>query len=109
MKSWRSLKRLFHNWREGCKWKNESFRLELLALGSQENILKKGVDENKLPQSVDGYREMIRKYLLIHNGKLLREFDKLYRLLHIAGFYRGHLEDVAVVKDAIKAAKHLIH
>ena len=40
-----------------------------------------------------------------HNDKLLKEFEKLYKLLHIAGYYRGLLEDVIVVKDALKAAK----
>src|SRR4030043_366503 len=41
-------------------------------------LLKKGMDEKKLPQSVDSYREMLRKYLSAHDGKLLREFDKLF-------------------------------
>jgi len=71
-------------------------------------LIKKGVEERDLPQSVDGYREMLRKHLMIHNGKLLKEFKKLYKLLHIAGYYRGLLEDVAVVKDAMKAAKTFI-
>jgi len=71
-------------------------------------LIKKGVEEKELPQSVDGYREMMRKYLMIHNGKLLKEFEKLYKLLHIAGYYRGLLEDVTVVKDALKAAKIFI-
>lgn len=71
-------------------------------------LVKKGVEERELPQSVDGYREMLRKHLMIHNGKLLKEFEKLYKLLHIAGYYRGLLEDVAVVKDAMKAAKSFI-
>lgn len=73
-----------------------------------EYLLKKGLDEKELPQSVDGYKELMRKYLMIHNGKLLREFEKLYKLLHIAGYYRGLLEDVTVVKDALKAAKNFI-
>jgi len=71
-------------------------------------LLRKGLDEKDLPQSVDGYREMMRKFLRIHNGKLIREFDKLYKLLHIAGYYRGLLEDVIIVKDALRAAKNFI-
>jgi len=71
-------------------------------------LLKKGVNEKELPQSVDGYREMMREHLLIHNGKLLKEFEKLYKLLHIAGYYRGLLEDVAVVREALRAAKNFI-
>ena len=71
-------------------------------------LMKKGVEERELPQSVDGYREMLRKHLMMHDGKLLKEFEKLYKLLHIAGYHRGLLEDVAVVKDAMKAAKTFI-
>jgi len=70
-----------------------------------EYLLRKGLDEKELPGSVDGYREALRKHLMVHNGKLLKEFEKLYKLLHIAGYYRGLLEDVIVVKDALKAAK----
>jgi hypothetical protein len=47
-------------------------------------LLKKGITEKELPQSVDGCRNSIQKYLMVHNGKLLREFDKLYRSLPIA-------------------------
>jgi hypothetical protein len=71
-------------------------------------LIKKGVDPKDLPQSVEGYRDMLKKYLSIHNGKLTREFDKLYKMLHIAGYYRGLLEDVNVLKDAFKAAKAFI-
>ncbi|MEW6418362.1 MAG: DUF5618 family protein [Nitrospirota bacterium] len=61
-----------------------------------------------MPQSVDGYREAIRKYLTPYDGKLTREFEKLYKLLHIAGYYRGLLDDVDVIKDAFKVAKGFI-
>ena len=71
-------------------------------------LIKKGVEEKELPQSVDGYRDMMRKYLMIHNGRLMKEFEKLYKLLHIAGYYRGLLEDVTVVKDSLKAARVFI-
>jgi hypothetical protein len=70
-----------------------------------EYLLRKGFDEKELPESVDGYREALRKHLMVHNGKLLKEFEKLYKLLHIAGYYRGLLEDVIVVKDALKVTK----
>ena len=73
-----------------------------------EYLLKKGVDEKDLPQSVEGYREMIRKYAMVHDGKLVKEFEKLYKLLHIAGYYRGLLEDVTILKDSLKAAKTFI-
>lgn len=73
-----------------------------------EYLIARGVDPKDLPQSVEGYREMIRKYLTPYNGKLTREFEKLYKALHIAGYYRGLLEDVDMLKDAFKAAKGFI-
>jgi hypothetical protein len=73
-----------------------------------EYLVNRGVNPKDLPQSIEGYREMIRKYLSVHNGKLTREFEKLYKALHIAGYYRGLLEDVDMVKAAIKSAKAFI-
>lgn len=73
-----------------------------------EYLLGRGVSNKDLPQSIDGYREMLRKHLSVHNGKLAREFEKLYKALHIAGYYRGLLEDVNMIKDAFKAAKVFI-
>jgi hypothetical protein len=70
-----------------------------------EYLTSRGVGPIELPQSVEGYREMIRKHLSVHNGKLSREFEKLYKALHIAGYYRGLLEDVDMLKDAFKAAR----
>lgn len=51
---------------------------------------------------------MIRKYLSIRNGKLAREFETIYKALHIAGYYRGLLDNVDMVKDAFKVAKGFI-
>ncbi|OGP56856.1 MAG: hypothetical protein A2V67_18370 [Deltaproteobacteria bacterium RBG_13_61_14] len=73
-----------------------------------ERLLRKGLTKKELPQSVEAYRKALRKYLAVRNGKLLREFEKLYDLLHIAGYYRGLLYDVKVVKDAIKSAQAFI-
>lgn len=81
----------------------------LAILNTIDEFLKrKGVDEKELPQSVDGYREMLRRYAIMHDGKLLKEFEKLYKALHIAGYYWGLLEDVTMVKDALRAAKLFI-
>jgi hypothetical protein len=73
-----------------------------------EYLLKKGLTKKELPKSVDAYREALQKHLSVHDGKLLREFEKLYDMLHIAGYYRGLLYDTDVVKDALKAAKAFI-
>ena len=73
-----------------------------------EYLLKKGLTKKELPRSVEAYRKALQKYIAVHNGKLLREFEKLYDLLHIAGYYRGLLYDTEVVKDALKAARAFI-
>jgi hypothetical protein len=73
-----------------------------------EYLMKQGLTKRELPKSVDGYRKFLRKYVAVRNGKLLREFEKLYDMLHIAGYYRGLLYDRDVVKDALKAAKSFI-
>ena len=73
-----------------------------------EALQKKGVDVKDLPQSVDGYREMIKKHLSIYDGKLTRDFEKIYKTLHIAGYYRGLLQDVNIMKDAFSMARRFI-
>lgn len=71
-------------------------------------LLNKGLTKKELPKSVDGYRKALQKYLAVHDGKLTREFERLYEELHIAGYYRGLLGHVNVVKDALKAARAFI-
>lgn len=73
-----------------------------------EYLLNKGLGKKDLPRSIDAYRRALQKYLAVHDGKLLREFEALYELLHIAGYYRGNLYVVDVVKDALRAAKVFI-
>ena len=73
-----------------------------------EYLIGKGLTKKELPKSVDGYRTMLKKYLLVHNGKLTKEFEALYSELHIAGYYRGVLQHVDMVKSALKAAKAFI-
>lgn len=73
-----------------------------------ENLLNKGVSKKELPRSVDAYRKVLQNYLNIHDGKLLREFEGIYDELHIAGYYRGMLHSVEVVKAALNTAKEFI-
>ncbi len=51
----------------------------------------------------------MKKHASMHNGKILKQFDRIYNELHIAGYYRGLLKGVDTVKDAIKAAKEFIN
>jgi hypothetical protein len=78
----------------------------LKAIG--ECLLNRGLNKKDLSRSVDGYRKALQKHLSMYDGKLLREFERLYDQLHIAGHYRGLLHDVDIVKDAIKAAKTFV-
>ncbi|MBF0565725.1 MAG: DUF5618 family protein [Nitrospirae bacterium] len=73
-----------------------------------EVLLKKGLTVKQLPKSVDGYRAALQKYLSVNNGKLLREFETLYETLHIAGYYRGLLRNVNIVKEEIKNTESFI-
>jgi hypothetical protein len=79
-----------------------------ILMSIDEYLQKKGLGKKDLPRSVEAYRKALQKYLAIHNGKLLREFDALYEALHIAGYYRGNLYLVDMVKDALKAARVFI-
>jgi len=89
----------------------EAFGIAYLAVLEAINeylIINKGFKKRELPKSVDEYRKVLQKYLAVHDGKLLREFEKLYDALHIAGYYRGLIYDVNMVKDALKATKSFI-
>jgi hypothetical protein len=88
----------------------KAFGIAYLAVleALDEALMRKGLSEKRLPQSIEAYKTALKKYLAVHDGKLLREFDSLYRMLHIAGYYRKLLDRKNVVKDAIVAAKTFI-
>ena len=73
-----------------------------------EALSRRGVVRKDLPKSVDAYRAALQRRLVTRNGKLMREFESLYDLLHIAGYYRGLLYDRKVVRDALDAAQRFI-
>jgi hypothetical protein len=79
-----------------------------ILIAIDEYLLKKGISKKELPKSVDAYRKALQRYLSVHDGKLLREFEALYEALHIAGYYRGNLYLVDMIKDALKATKAFI-
>lgn len=74
----------------------------------EEHLLKKGLTKKELPKKAEEYRKSLQKHISVHNGKLLKEFDDLYDELHIAGYYRGMLHRVNIVKEALKGAKEFI-
>ncbi|MBI4713483.1 MAG: DUF5618 family protein [Planctomycetes bacterium] len=73
-----------------------------------EFLLSRELTPKELPKSVDSYRHLISKYCAMHNGKLSREFGYLYDTLHIAGYYRGLLHDVAELREIFNAAQQFI-
>jgi len=79
-----------------------------VLLAINEYLLHQGLTKKELPKNVDAYRRILRKYVAIHNGKLFREFDKLYDLLHIVGYYQGLLYDVTIVKETFRLAQAFI-
>jgi hypothetical protein len=89
--------------REAC---GVAYLAVLIAI--DEYLLRRGLTKKELPRSIDAYRRALQKYLAIRNRKLLREFEALYEALHIAGYYRGNLYLVNMVKDALKSAKAFI-
>lgn len=88
----------------------KAFAIAYLAIleAINEALLKKGLTKKELPKSVDAYRKALQKYFAVHDGKLIRRFESLYDTLHIAGYYRGLIRDVTLVKEALKAAKEFI-
>jgi len=73
-----------------------------------EYLTSRGVHKKELPKSVDGYRAMLKKHLMAHDGRLARSFERIYDELHIAGYYRGLLRGVNTVRESIKAAESFI-
>lgn len=73
-----------------------------------EYLLARGVQKKELPKKAEEYEKALKKYASVHNGKLPKQFDYLYEELHIAGYYRGMLHRVNIVKEALKGAKEFI-
>lgn len=88
----------------------EAFATAYLAVleAINEYLITKGLTKKELPKSVDAYRKALQKYITVRNGRLLREFEKLYDALHIAGYYRGLIYDTRAVKDYLRATKDFI-
>ena len=79
-----------------------------ILMAIDEYLIRQGLTKKELPRSIDAYRKALQKHLAMRDGKLLREFEALYEALHIAGYYRGNLYLVNMVKDALKSAKVFI-
>lgn len=69
-------------------------------------LVEKGVDEKKLPETWNGLKFQLFKYLP-RNGKFRKELEVAYRLVHISLYYRGETR-VIWVKDGFEKAKLII-
>lgn len=71
-------------------------------------LLDRGITRDKLPKKVEEYEKALKKHGGVYNGKLMRQFQTIYHELHIAGYYRGDLQRISIVKEAISNAKDFI-
>ncbi|MEW6481433.1 MAG: DUF5618 family protein [bacterium] len=98
------------NYYTDVKYVQEACGTAYLAIlkAINEYLLNKGLSKKELPKSYESYTKALRKHLSMHNGKLFKQFDYLYDELHLAGYYRGDLHNVNMVKEALKSAKAFI-
>ncbi|MBF0466013.1 MAG: DUF5618 family protein [Nitrospirae bacterium] len=82
--------------------------LAILEAIDEVLIHENGLSVKELPQSVDSYRAALQKHISVHNGKLLKDFERLYGALHIAGYYRGLITETNSVKDYLKVTERFI-
>lgn len=73
-----------------------------------ELLISRGISQKELPKKVEEYQKALKRYVSPYNGKLLKAFNDIYDELHIAGYYRGILHRVDVVKAALKGAEEFI-
>ena len=73
-----------------------------------EVLIRRGVARNDLPKSVNAYRIALQRRLGVRNGKLVRDFESLYDLLHVAGYYRGFIYRRRAVNAALDDAQSFI-
>jgi hypothetical protein len=74
----------------------------------EEHLLRKGITKKELPRKVEEYRKALQRYVSVHNGKLLNEFDALYNELHMAGYYRGLFQHTGIVREVFKKSRQFI-
>jgi hypothetical protein len=69
-------------------------------------LISKGTPKDKLPTSIDGYMDAIRK--IPRNGKLMANLITAYQNLHILAYYRGGV-NVDMIKAGIKSVEEIIN
>ncbi|MCX6278142.1 MAG: DUF5618 family protein [Bacteroidetes bacterium] len=69
-------------------------------------LISTGIERGKLPKSIDGYWEMIRRKIPL-NGKLTAALNTVYENMHVFAYYRGGV-DLALVKSGFDNARKVI-
>jgi hypothetical protein len=69
-------------------------------------LISKGTPKDKLPTSIDGYMDAVRK--IPRNGKLMANLITAYQNLHILAYYRGGV-NVDMIKAGIKSVEEIIN
>jgi hypothetical protein len=69
-------------------------------------LISKGTPKDKLPTSIDGYMDAIRK--IPRNGKLMANLITAYQNLHVFAYYRGGV-NVDMIKAGIKSVEEIIN
>jgi hypothetical protein len=69
-------------------------------------LISKGIPKDKLPTSIDGYMDAIRK--IPRNGKLMANLITAYQNLHVFAYYRGGV-NVDMIKAGLKSVEEIIN
>ena len=68
-------------------------------------LISKGVPLDKLPTSIQGYMDAVRK--IPKNGKLMANLITAYQNLHVFAYYRGGV-GVGMIKEGLKSVEEII-
>lgn len=90
------------------KYVSEAAGIAYLAALKAINVflLSREMQESELPQSIEGYREMMRTKMP-HNGKLKASLQIIYENLHILAYYRGGT-GIKMIKEGLENCKKII-
>ncbi|MBI2890731.1 MAG: DUF5618 family protein [Nitrospirae bacterium] len=92
---------------EDIKPVREAFGTAWLAvdMATKTALIRKGLPEQRIPESWDGLLQAVGQRLAVHNGKLVRLLSDARKLIHIAGYYHGEIFLAPVAREAMELAR----
>ncbi|MCX6277930.1 MAG: DUF5618 family protein, partial [Bacteroidetes bacterium] len=69
-------------------------------------LISTGIERGKLPKSIDGYWEIIRRKIPL-NGKLTAALNTVYENMHVFAYYRGGTATL-MIKEGFDNARKVI-